>query len=122
MVNRRSVSFNFSSVNVTAGEVTIGFTGGNWITPFNSGWSLLTRLHLTKRNDTEANSMPADLVPSQYQSFIFKKDATTPYLLLLVILMMTLFAVDRLVVQNVEASCTITYTGPIVELAIKLLL
>ena len=55
----RSVSFNFSSVSVTAGEVTIGFTGGNWITPFNSGWSLLTRLHLTIRNDTgKINSTP----------------------------------------------------------------
>ena len=32
----RSFSFNFSSANVTAGEVTIGFTGGTWIAPFST--------------------------------------------------------------------------------------
>ena len=57
----RSISFNFSSVttNYTSDEVTIGFTGCCWISPFSSGWSLLTRLHLTKRNDTgKINSTP----------------------------------------------------------------
>ena len=74
------------------------------------------------------------LVPSQHQSFIFKKDVTTPYLLLLVILMVTLFTVDGLVVQNVQVSVmdfqglsliqhlVQLHTGPMMELAIELLL
>ena len=54
----RSVSFNFSSVTTTADEVTIGYTGCCWIPPFNS-WSLVTRLHLTIRNNTgKINSTP----------------------------------------------------------------
>ena len=54
----RSISFNFSSVTTTSDEVTIGFTGNAWISPFNS-WSLLTRLRLTIRNDTgKINSTP----------------------------------------------------------------
>ena len=38
---------------------TIAFTGGDWIAPFNSGWSVTTTFSITKRNDTgRINSTP----------------------------------------------------------------
>ena len=51
------LSFTFSSTS--SSTVTIGNTGGNWLAPFNSGWSLPTTFSLTRRSDTGlVNSSP----------------------------------------------------------------
>ena len=33
-------------------DITIAFTGGNWIGPFHSNWSILTSFSMARRNDT----------------------------------------------------------------------
>ena len=46
--------------NFTGGpDMTIAFTGGDWISPFNSNWRVSTSFSLIRRNDTgEINSTP----------------------------------------------------------------
>ena len=40
-------------------DITMAFTGGNWIEPFSSSWSILTSFSTAKRNDTgRINSTP----------------------------------------------------------------
>ena len=56
-VGGRTVSFDFTTIK-TADEITIGYTGCCWISPFNN-WSLLTRFSVARRSDTgKVNSTP----------------------------------------------------------------
>ena len=51
--------FNHTFSSTSSSTVTIGFTGGNWLAPFNSDWSLPTTFSLARRNDTGVvNSSP----------------------------------------------------------------
>ena len=54
----RRLVYDFSSVS-SGVEVTIGFSGNAWISPFSSRWNLPTTFNLTRRNDTgRINSTP----------------------------------------------------------------
>ena len=53
----RTVSFDFTMIKTTD-EITIGYTGCCWVSPF-GGWSLLTRFSVARRSDTgKVNSTP----------------------------------------------------------------
>ena len=53
----RTVSYDFTTIKTTD-EITIGYTGCCWISPF-GGWSLLTRFSVARRSDTgKVNSTP----------------------------------------------------------------
>ena len=51
----RRLAYTFSGTT----PITIGFSGGDWISPFNSRWNLSTTFSITRRNDTgRINSTP----------------------------------------------------------------
>ena len=51
----RRFSYTFNETS----NITIAFTNGNWISPFNSGWSILTIFSMARRSDTgRINSTP----------------------------------------------------------------
>ena len=51
------LSYIFSSTS--SSTLTIGFSGGDWISPFNSRWNIPATFSLTRRNDTRnINSSP----------------------------------------------------------------
>ena len=53
----RQLTYNFTRLN--ANVITIGFTGGNWISPFNSRWNISTTFSVIPREDTgRINSSP----------------------------------------------------------------
>ena len=51
----RQFSYTFNEIS----DVTLAYTGGNWITPFNSRWGIVTSFTMATRNDTgRINSTP----------------------------------------------------------------